>query len=53
MTIGLFIAVIFAVCFVATVFACGLAAMAGRTTRQDEHRARFTRYDHEQRGWFA
>lgn len=33
--------------------ACALAGMAGRTTREDEMRERFTRYDHEQRGWFA
>lgn len=33
--------------------ALALGGMAGRTSREDEHRERFTRFDHEQRGWFA
>ncbi len=33
--------------------ALALCGMAGRTEREDEQRARFTRYGHEQRGWFA
>lgn len=53
MTIGLFIAVVFALWLAGMLLALGLAAVAGRTRRQDEHRARFTRFDHEQRGWFA
>lgn len=48
--VGVIVLIVF--CFFGLV-ACALAGMAGRTSREDEHRARFTRYDHEQTGWFA
>lgn len=36
----------------ALVIALAVAGMAGRTDAQDEHRARFTRFDWQARGWF-